>query len=67
MAISSQHAEAAVPEPLVRTVILEVPNLQNPKVAEEYKRQRAIINDALQSRGEEMAFWESTQSHQGWT
>jgi hypothetical protein len=53
-------------EPAVRTVTRVVPNLRNPAVAEEYKRQREVIHDAAVRQSEEMNFWESAQSHEGW-
>jgi hypothetical protein len=53
-------------EPPMRTITREVPNLRNPTVAEEYKRQRAIITAAAERQREEMKFWESVQSHEGW-
>ena len=53
-------------EPLTREIIREVPNLRNASVAEDYKRQRAIINSALANRYEETDFWESVQSDEGW-
>jgi len=66
MATSTTHFEAASAEPTVRTITRVVPNLRNPAVAEEYKRQREIINDATSRQSEEMKFWESVQSHEGW-
>lgn len=66
MAAAIQNAEASADEPLVRTITREVPNLRNPAVAEEYKRQRAIVNAAAVKRSEEIEFWESVQTHEGW-
>lgn len=66
MASSSRNLEAVSTEPLVRTIVREVPNLRNAAVAEEYKRQRAVINSASARQREEMDFWESVQSHEGW-
>jgi hypothetical protein len=54
------------PEPLTRIVSVEVPNLDNPIVAAEYRRQREIINAAYERQREELEFWESAQSHEGW-
>ena len=53
-------------EPLTREITRQVPNLRNASVAEEYARLRAIINAALDNRHEEVAFWESVQSDEGW-
>ena len=50
----------------MRTISREVPNLRNPTVAEEYKRQRTIVAAASQQQQEEMQLWESAQSHEGW-
>lgn len=50
----------------MRTISREVPNLRNPAVATEYRRQRAIINAAAESQREELDFWESAQTHEGW-
>jgi hypothetical protein len=66
MATSSRNLDTAPTEPLVRTIVREVPNLRNATVAEEYKRQRAVINAASERQREEMDFWESVQSHEGW-
>jgi hypothetical protein len=66
MATSTPHLEAASSEPTVRTITRVVPNLRNPAVAEEYKRQREIIRAATPRQSEEMNFWESAQSHEGW-
>jgi hypothetical protein len=66
MATSTRHFEAASAEPTVRTITHVVPNLRNPTVAEEYRRQREIINSATSRQSEEMNFWESAQSHEGW-
>jgi hypothetical protein len=63
MATSTPHLEAASAEPTVRTITHVVPNLRNPAVAEEYKRQREIINSATSRQSEEMKFWESVQPH----
>jgi hypothetical protein len=66
MATSTSHLEAASAEPTVRTITRLIPNLCNAAVAEEYKRQREVINDATARQTEEMTFWESAQSHEGW-
>jgi hypothetical protein len=66
MATSIPHPEAAPSEPPIRTITRQVPNLRNPTVAKEYKRQRAILNAASKRQCEEMEFWESAQSHEGW-
>jgi hypothetical protein len=66
MATSTRHLEAASAEPTVRTITRVVPNLRNPTVAEEYKRQREIINGATSRQSEEMKLWELIQSHDGW-
>ncbi len=66
MAVSADNLEAVLSEPPTRTITREVPNLRNPSVAEEYRRQRAIINSASERQREEMNFWESAQSHEGW-
>jgi len=66
MATSTPHLEASSAEPTVRTITRVVPNLRNPAVAEEYKLQREIIHDATARQNEEMKFWESVQSHEGW-
>jgi hypothetical protein len=50
----------------MRTITHEVPNLRNPTVAEEYKRQRSIIAAAAPRQSEDTSFWESAQSHEGW-
>jgi hypothetical protein len=65
MATSTSHLEASS-EPTVRTITRQVPNLRNPAVAQEYKRQREVIHDASARQSEEMNFWESAQSHEGW-
>ncbi len=54
------------PEPLTRIVSVEVPNLDNPIVAAEYRRQREIVNASYEKQREELAFWESVQCHEGW-
>jgi hypothetical protein len=66
MATSMPRIEAASAEPAVRTITRVVPNLRNPAVAMEYKRQREIIHAATTRQSEEMKFWESAQSHEGW-
>ena len=66
MATLTHHPEPAPQEPLTRTVSRELPNLRNPVVAAEYRRQRDIINAAVQSQREELEFWESIQTHEGW-
>jgi len=66
MATLTHDPESAQEEPLTRVISREVPNLRNPAVAEEYKRQRAIINAAAAKQRGEMEFWESVQSHEGW-
>jgi hypothetical protein len=66
MATSTTNLEDAQIEPPVRTITRQVPNLRNSAVAEEYKRQRAIITAAAERQREEMQFWESVQSHEGW-
>jgi hypothetical protein len=66
MAASTHNPEAMPVEPPMRTITREVPNLRNPAVAEEYKRQRAIIAAASERQREEMNFWESVQSNEGW-
>jgi hypothetical protein len=66
MATSISHFEAAPSEPPMRTITRQVPNLRNSTVAQEYKRQRTIISDASRKQREEMEFWESAQSHEGW-
>jgi len=66
MATLTPHREAASAEPAVRTITRVVPNLRNPAVAEEYKRQREVIHAATSRQSEEMTFWESVQSHEGW-
>jgi sucrose-6-phosphate hydrolase SacC (GH32 family) len=66
MPTSTSHREAKHPEPPLRTITREVPNLRNPTVAEEYKRQRTIVAAASQPQQEEMKFWESAHSHEGW-
>ncbi len=60
---TTPHLEA---EPTVRTITRVVPNLRNPAVAEEYKRQHEVIHNATSHESEEMNFWESVQSHEGW-
>jgi hypothetical protein len=54
------------PKPLTRIVSVEVPNLDNPIVAAEYRRQREIVNASYERQREELAFWESVQCHEGW-
>jgi sucrose-6-phosphate hydrolase SacC (GH32 family) len=66
MPTSTSHREAKHSEPPLRTITREVPNLRNPTVAEEYKRQRTIVAAASQQQHEEMQFWESAQSDEGW-
>jgi hypothetical protein len=66
MATLTHNPESAPQEPLTRTVTMEVPNLDNPAVAAEYRRQREIINAAAESQREELEFWESVQTHDGW-
>jgi sucrose-6-phosphate hydrolase SacC (GH32 family) len=66
MASHARNFEASQQEPPVRTITREVPNLRNPTVAEEYKRQRVIIAAAAEHQAEETEFWESVQSHEGW-
>lgn len=58
--------EIAGNEPRVRTISRVLPNLRNPVVAAEYKRQRAVIHDAEPAQREEAEFWEAAQSHEGW-
>lgn len=50
----------------MRTVTFELPNFDNPAVAAEYRRQREVINAAYERQREELEFWESVQSHEGW-
>ena len=66
MATSTRNLEDAPTEPSMRTITHEVPNLRNPIVAEEYKRQRSIIAAAAPRQSEDTSFWESAQSHEGW-
>jgi hypothetical protein len=66
METSTEKLDAVAEEPSMRTITRSVPNLRNPAVAEEYKRQRAIVFAASKLRREEMEFWESVQSHEGW-
>jgi hypothetical protein len=66
MPTSTYHREATHSEPPMRTITREVPNLRNPTIAEEYKRQRVILTAAAEQQQEEMEFWESAQSHEGW-
>ncbi len=66
MASPVRNFDTPQQEPPVRTITRDVPNLRNPAVAEEYKRQRAIIASAAARQREETEFWESTQSHEGW-
>jgi hypothetical protein len=66
MATSTQTRESAASEPPTRTITREVPNLRNPAIADEYRRQRAIIYAASERQREEMNFWESVQSNEGW-
>jgi Protein of unknown function (DUF3018) len=66
MASAIHHHEPQQQEPPMRTISREVPNLRNPAVAAEYRRQRAIINAAAESQREELDFWESVQTHEGW-
>lgn len=66
MASSARNFEEFQQEPPVRTITREVPNLRNPTVAEDYKRQRAIIAASAAHQHEETEFWESAQSHEGW-
>jgi hypothetical protein len=66
IATSTSHLEAASAEPTVRTITHLVPNLRNHAVAEKYKRQREVIDDATARQIEEMSVWESVQSHEGW-
>jgi hypothetical protein len=47
-------------------VTRELPNLRNPIVAAEYRRQRAVIRAGVESQREELDFWEATQTHEGW-
>ncbi len=66
MATLIPNPEPAPQEPLTRTVTMEVPNLDNPAVAAEYRRQREIVNAAYERQREELDFWEATQTHEGW-
>jgi hypothetical protein len=66
MATLTHNLVSTHPEPLTRIVSVEVPNLDNPIVAAEYRRQRAIINAAVERQREELEFWESLQTHDGW-
>ena len=66
MATSTPPLEPASAEPAVRTITRVVPNLRNHAVAEEHKRQREVIHAATPRQSEEMKFWESVQSHEGW-
>ncbi|HEY5214581.1 MAG TPA: hypothetical protein VIJ38_16320 [Acidobacteriaceae bacterium] len=66
MASPMRNFEALQQEPPVRTITREVQNLRNPAVAEEYRRQRAIIAAAAEHQQEETKFWESVQSDEGW-
>jgi hypothetical protein len=65
MATATQN-EVMPDEPLVRTIVREVPNLRNSTVVEEYRHQRAIINAAAGNQRDEMEFWEGMQTHEGW-
>jgi hypothetical protein len=66
MATLTHNPESAQQEPLTRFITREVPNLRNPIVAAEYRRQREIIRAAVESQREELDFWESVQTHEGW-
>jgi hypothetical protein len=66
MATLTHNPESAPHEPTTRIVSRELPNLRNPVVAAEYRRQRAIINAGVESQREELEFWESVQTHEGW-
>ena len=66
MAALTHNPETAPHEPTTRIVSRELPNLRNPVVAAEYRRQRAIINEAVLSQREELEFWEAVQTHEGW-
>lgn len=66
MATATHNPEPAQGQPLMRTVTLKLPNFDNPAVAAEYRRQREVINAAYGRQREELAFWESTQSNEGW-
>ncbi len=66
MATLTPNLESAQQEPLTRVITREVPNLRNPVVAAEYRRQRAVIFAAVENQREELAFWESVQTHEGW-
>lgn len=66
MASAIHNPEPAQAQPLVCTVTLELPNFDNPAVAAEYRRQREVINAAYERQREELEFWESVQSHEGW-
>jgi len=66
MATSTHNPVLDTKEPATRIVSRELPNLRNPIVAAEYRRQREIINAAVESQREELEFWESVQTHEGW-
>jgi hypothetical protein len=66
MATLTHNPVSAHEEPPMRIVSRELPNLRNPVVAAEYRRQRKIINAAYESQREELEFWESIQTHEGW-
>jgi hypothetical protein len=66
MATLIHNPEQAKEQPLMRTVTFELPNFDNPAVAAEYRRQREVINAAYERQREELEFWESVQSHEGW-
>ena len=66
MATLTHNPEPAPQEPLTRIGTMEVPNLDNPAVAAEYRRQREFINAAYERQREELDFWEATQTHEGW-
>ena len=66
MATLTHNPESAPHEPATRIVSRELPNLRNPAVAAEYRRQRAILTAAVESQREELEFWESIQTHEGW-
>jgi hypothetical protein len=66
MATATHNPEPSKHEPLTRMVTRELPNLRNPIVAAEYRRQRAVIRAGVESQREELDFWEATQTHEGW-
>ena len=66
MSVPMPTLDAATSESATRWMSREVPNMRNPQVAADYKRQRDVLDAALERQRDEMKFWESVQADEGW-